>query len=115
MQIQVNTDDNVAGRDALTRRIETEVGNVVGRFADQITRLEIHLGDENAAKSGAQDKRCTIEARLAGRKPSAVKHSADTLEGAWTGAARKLRRSLQSRLGRLSDHKGASSIRKDGI
>ncbi|HVL70501.1 MAG TPA: HPF/RaiA family ribosome-associated protein [Beijerinckiaceae bacterium] len=115
MQIQVNTDDNVAGRDALTRRIETEVGNVVGRFAEQITRLEIHLGDHNAGKSGAQDKRCLIEARLAGRRPEAVSHEADTLEAAWTGAARKLRRSLESTLGRLGDHKGAASIRKDGI
>ncbi len=36
------------------------------------------------------------------------------LADAYSGAARKLRRVLDSTLGRASDHKGAETIRKDG-
>jgi len=114
MHIQVNTDDNVQGREELARRMETEVNNTLGRFSDQITRIEVHLSDLNAGKSGGNDKRCLMEARLAGRKPEAVSHEAGTLDEAFSEAARKLRRSLESTLGRLSDQKGAETIRKDG-
>lgn len=51
MQIQVNTDDNVEGRKELTGRIEAEAGATLARFSDQVTRVEVHLGDENAARS----------------------------------------------------------------
>ncbi len=114
MQIQVNTDDNVQGREELARRVEAEVTNTLGRFSDQITRIEVHLSDINAGKSGGNDKRCLMEARLAGRNPEAVSHEARTLNEAFTEAARKLRRSLESTLGRLSDQKGADSIRRGG-
>ena len=69
MQIQVNTDDNVEGCNELAHRIEVEINNTLGRFSDQITRIEVHLSDENAGKSGGADKRCLMEARLAGRQP----------------------------------------------
>lgn len=114
MQIQINTDDKVEGSDGLAHRIEAEINATLGRFSDQITRIEVHLSDENADKSGAADKRCLMEVRLAGRKPEAVTHRGETLEQAFSGAAKKLRSSLESTLGRLSDHKGAPSIRTDG-
>ena len=69
MQIQVNTDDNIEGRENLVRHIETEVGRILSRFGDQVTRVEIHLSDENAGKPGNADKRCLMEARPAGRPP----------------------------------------------
>jgi len=74
VQIQVNTDDNIEGRDELARQIEAAVNATLSRFSDQITRVEIHLSDENAGKSGSADKRCLMEARLAGRQPIAVSH-----------------------------------------
>jgi hypothetical protein len=114
MQIQVNTDDNVEGRDELAGQIEAEVNATLSRFSDQITRVEIHLSDENAGKSGIADKRCLMEARPAGRQPIAVSHEGATLEEAYSGAAKKLMSSLESTLGRASDHKGVASIRTDG-
>ena len=113
MQVQVNTDNTVQGRDDLAARVESDVRATLGRFEAQITRLEIHLGDENGPKLRAGDKRCTIEARLEGRRPEAVIHQADGLRAAWIGAARKLRRSLDSTLGRLTDYKGEVTIRKE--
>lgn len=114
MQIQVNTDDNIKGRDELASRIEAEVTAKLSRFSDQITRVEIHLSDENAGKSGSAHMRCLMEARPAGRQPIAVSHEGTTLEEAYSGAAKKLRSSLESTLGRASDHKGDASIRTDG-
>ena len=52
MHIQVNTDDNIDGDDALIAQVEAEIRDGLSRFADQITRVEVHLSDENAAKGG---------------------------------------------------------------
>lgn len=114
MQIQVNTDDNVEGRDELAQRVEAEIRDALDRFSDHITRVEVHLSDENSDKSGGSDKRCLMEARLAGRQPIAVSHQAGSLDEAFSGAAEKLKRSLDSTLGRLKDHKGRASIRGNG-
>ncbi len=114
MQIQVNTDANIKGRDDLVRQIEAEINTALNQFSDQITRIEVHLSDENAGKSGSADKRCLMEARPAGHQPIAVSHEGATLEEAYSGAAKKLRSSLESTLGRASDHKGGASIRTDG-
>ena len=111
MQIQVNTDDNVAGRESLARRVETEVARTLGRFGEYVTRVEVHLSDEDSVKSSGNDKRCLMEARLAGRAPIAVTDHAGTLDEAYRGAAEKLKRALESTIGRLKDHKGRDSIR----
>lgn len=89
---------------------EVEAG--LSRFAGQITRVEVHLGDAAATeRPGNPDKNCMIEARPTGRQPLAVSHQAATLEEAWRGATRKLRNALDTRFGRQSDVKGSASIR----
>jgi Sigma 54 modulation protein / S30EA ribosomal protein len=80
-------------------------GVVVGalqRFGDRITRVEVHLGDENGPKHGQNEKRCMMEARLKGRRPIAVTHHATTLEQAVHGAADNLIRAIASTLGRAA-------------
>ncbi len=104
MQIQINTDDNIEGREELADQVKGVVESALERFSDRITRVEVHLSDENGRKSGQDDKRCMIEARVAGRQPTAVTHQAATLDQAVDGAAEKLRRSLESTLARLADH-----------
>jgi ribosome-associated translation inhibitor RaiA len=102
MLIQINTDDNVNNSDALAGWVEATIRDVLERFADQVTRVEVHLSDENSdKKSGGSDMRCLLEARLAGRQPVAVTDAAETVEQAVEGAVRKMRRSLDSTLGRL--------------
>jgi hypothetical protein len=71
----------------------------------------VHLSDENANKSGGSDKRCLIEARLEGRQPEVASDEAATLEGAYSGATRKLQRVLESSLGKRGHVKGAETIR----
>lgn len=102
MLIQINTDDNIDHSDTLMKWIEATVTDVLGRFEDQVTRVEIHLSDENSdKKSGDSDMRCLLEARLKGRQPVAVTEAAATVEQAVDGAAGKMKRSLESTLGRL--------------
>jgi hypothetical protein len=111
LQIQVNTDDNIEGRDELTQKVQAEIATTLGRFADRITRVEVHLSDENAGKSGTNDKRCLMEVRPTGRQPVAVTHQAGSLAEAWNGASKKMRTVLDTTFGRLDDTKGGASIR----
>jgi ribosome-associated translation inhibitor RaiA len=104
MHIQVNTDNNIEGREELATQVEAVVEEALSRFSDQITRVEVHLSDENSHKSGQNDKRCLMEARLEGRRPTAVTHQAATLGQAVDGAADKLQKVIESTLGRLRDY-----------
>ncbi len=111
MQIQLNTDDHVQGADSLAAWAERELKDKLARFRDQVTRIEVHLSDVNASRVGGNDKRCKLEARLAGRQPVAVSHDADKVADALHGAAAKLARALDTALGRSRDARGRDSIR----
>jgi ribosomal subunit interface protein len=107
MKIQVNTDRHIEGGEALKAQVGDVVGNAVERFADRITRLEVHLSDENSGvRSGADDMRCAVEARLAGRQPITVTHNAATVQQAVAGAADKLERALARTIEKLQHAKG---------
>lgn len=103
MQIQINTDHNIADHEAVSADVSDVVTNALLRVRDRITRVEVHLSDENGDKSGPNDKRCVMEARLEGRQPVAVTHQATTVDQAVEGAAHKLSRLIESTLGRLHD------------
>lgn len=114
MQIQVNTDNHTSGSAGLTEKVEAVVEDALGRFGDRITRVEIHLTDENGRqKSGGGDKRCVMEARLAGLQPITVSAEGSGLMQALNGAADKLEKTLQHTLGRLDDSKGRTSFAGD--
>ncbi len=100
MKIQVNTDRNIQGDERLAEFVEKVVGDSLSRFRERITRVEVHLGDSNAGKPGNDDKRCMIEARLAGRQPTAVTHHAGSVRDAVTGATDKIERALERELGK---------------
>ena len=103
MQIQINTDHNIGGHQALTASVSGSVESALSRFSGHITRVEVHLSDENGRKGGQSDKRCMMEARLESRQPIAVTHQATTLDQAIDGAADKLIRLIENTLGRLHD------------
>lgn len=101
MKIQVNTDRTVDGHAAWAHGVESTVERALARFGEKITRVEVHVSDLNSDKFGTADKRCVLEARLAGLQPIAVTDEAATIDEAIHGAARKLVRALDSTLGRL--------------
>ena len=103
MQIQINTDRNIKGHETFTSQVSNEVERALHRFSKHITRVEIHLSDENGIKTGENDKKCILEARLEGRKPIAVTHQAETLDLAIAGATEKMIKMIESTLDRLHD------------
>ncbi|MBN1237405.1 MAG: HPF/RaiA family ribosome-associated protein [Gammaproteobacteria bacterium] len=101
MLIQINTDRNIEGREELAGRVEEKIRSALGRFDERLTRIEVHLGDENSDKKlGEDDKRCLLEGRPAGLAPIAVDHRAPTMELAVDGAIDKFRRALDSEIGK---------------
>lgn len=113
MQVQLNTSNGIDNKETLDRWADAEIRQHFARFAADVTRIEVHLSDENHAAGGAGDKRCVMEARLAHLQPMAVTHDADNLDDAFRGAADKLKRALDSAIGRMQSRRDRQSIRKD--
>lgn len=109
MQIQTNSDHNIDGHAALKVHVTNVVEGALDQLSEHITRVEVHLSDENGTTKdqtgGKGDKRCVMEARLQGYHPLAVTAHADTLHQSIEGAADKLARLVEKTLGRLNDRK----------
>jgi len=104
MIIQLNTDKNLTVHEAFGAQLHDLLSKELNRFSEHISRLEVHLSDENGGKDGQNDKRCLIEARLEGRQPIAVIANAHTHEHSVAEAIEKLKNSLDTILGRLRNH-----------
>ena len=104
MTIQINADKNLVVHEAFGNKLEDLLSEELSRFSEHITRLEIHLSDENGSKHGLNDKRCLLEARLEGRQPIVATHVANDYELALHGAIDKLKSSLTTITGRLRNH-----------
>ena len=111
MQVLINTDSHVNADPGLLYQVESEVVSTLARFSDQLTRVEVHLSDQNAGRGGAENMRCMLEARPAGRKPVAVTHVAATIEEAASGAGNNLASLLDTTFGRTAARRGRDSIR----
>lgn len=104
MQIQINTDKNVEGNERLVNYFTNELKTELTRFDDKITRVEVHFGDENSAKTGKSDMRCLIEVRIAKMKPIAVTDHAETTEKAFYHALVKVKKILESTFEKMKAH-----------
>lgn len=105
MQVQINTANNVAGREALMESIEANVRNRLARYESRLTRVEVHVGDENGEGAEGGDKRCVM-ARPAGLDPVTVTELASSIDQATAGALGKLSTALERTFGKLTDRKG---------
>ncbi|MBR9976850.1 MAG: HPF/RaiA family ribosome-associated protein [Bacteroidetes bacterium] len=104
MQINVQTDNQIEGGEALTQRITSEVEGTLGRFSDWITRVEVHISDENSSmKTGKDDIRCVVEARPKGLPPVSASNNAPTPVLACEGAVEKMEKILNRTAGRMRD------------
>ena len=104
MQIQVNTDNHIEGREGLIRKIEETVTRSMKRFAEKLTRVEIHIADQDSdKKSKGDDIRCKLEARPRGLDPITVSNQAATVDQAYKGAIDKAERALDRAFGKLGD------------
>ncbi len=101
MTIQLNTDKNLSVHEAFGSKLEDLLKDQLKRYSENITRLEVHLSDENGSKDGINDKRCLLEARLEGKQPIAVTAFGNTYELAVDSAIEKLKASLDTILGKM--------------
>ncbi|WP_298234755.1 HPF/RaiA family ribosome-associated protein [uncultured Azohydromonas sp.] len=117
MQVQVNHDDHIPGREDMERQIAQMLEAELDRYADQITRVEVHLSDNNADKLGDDDKRCLIEARVAGHGQLTASHQTGDMRAAIDGAIEKLLRVLDSSVGKVQDKtkNARETIRREGV
>ncbi|MBC7556615.1 MAG: HPF/RaiA family ribosome-associated protein [Chryseobacterium sp.] len=104
MEILINTDHNVEGSEEMIAYFKTEIQEDFERFSEHLTRIEVKISDENSEKGGDKDKRCVMEARIKGMQPTVVTSHEDTVKKAVKDATHKLKKSLDTVMGRLSDH-----------
>ncbi len=103
MKIQFNTENYVSGGEELREKLIPMIEDKLKRFNKYISRLEVHLSDENSGKSGPNDKRCLIEARMEGRQPVAVTGQAESYIEATALATGKIKAALDKIIGRMQD------------
>jgi ribosome-associated translation inhibitor RaiA len=106
MQIQVNSDNHIEGSIRLEEWVRTTVESTLDRYEEDLTRVEVHIRDENGDKPGPHDIRCQMEARPKGHQPISVTHKADSLDQAVEGAAVKLDHALEHLFGKLRSKRG---------
>ncbi len=104
MLIQVNTDSNVVAGEELRAEIDSVVTHALAHVSEHVSRVEVHLSDEDGPGRAQGDQRCMMEARVEGRQPVAVTHHASGRHDAIDGAAEKLKRLLEHTLGKSKDH-----------
>lgn len=105
MKILINTDNNLNITQELSDFYKNMIAGELDRFEEQITRIEVHLSDEDGSNTAGEDSiRCMLEARLEGLEPSVVTAHADNPEQAASAAVEKLKASLSSTIGRLRDY-----------
>ncbi|WP_110946920.1 HPF/RaiA family ribosome-associated protein [Pseudomonas bohemica] len=106
MQIQVNSDNHIESSIRLEEWVRTTVESTLDRYEEDLTRIEVHIRDENGDKPGPHDIRCQMEARPKGHQPISVTHKAESLDLAVDGAAVKLDHALEHLFGKLRSKRG---------
>jgi len=105
MQINVNTDRTIDKHQGLDEHVQSVVRSSIGRFGEHISRVDVHLSNENKEKQADGGNYCMMEARVSGYQPIVVREHAISLHQAISNAGDKLQRAIDSALGRLQDKK----------
>ena len=105
MEVNVNTDNTIQRHQGLDERVRTQVEEAIARFGDHVRRVDVHLSNENKEKHEDGSNYCMLEARVSGYAPVVVHAHAENLHLSISNAASKLKRALDSALGRLNDKK----------
>ncbi|MFT6443075.1 MAG: putative component of type VI protein secretion system [Crocinitomicaceae bacterium] len=103
MTIQINTDKTLSGNQKQKDFLASEITKALKIYEPHITRIEVHLKDENGKKEGLNDIKCILEVRIEGRQPVAVTSQADTVEFAVSDATDKVKTALKTIFGRIQN------------
>jgi ribosome-associated translation inhibitor RaiA len=115
MLVEINTDNHIKCNADFAGRVEGIVASALERFGSRVTRAAVHFSDENSrAKSSDADKRCAVEARLAGLQPVTVTATGSSLEQALDSALSRLEKTLARTIERRDAPKGRVSFAGEG-
>jgi ribosome-associated translation inhibitor RaiA len=103
MIIQLNTDKNLTIHSEYEAQITSKLNHDLERYTDHISRIEVHMSDENGSKGGINDKKCLLEARFEGKAPIVTSDLGDTYDLALKGATEKLRNALKTVVSKLQE------------
>jgi len=101
MKIQFNTDKNIEGTEMLKTFVSEKINSGLKHFVDKITRIEVHLSDQNADKGGTDDIQCKIEARVESIQPVMVVSKSESKEIALSDAVDKMKARLGTIIGKM--------------
>ncbi|MCH5715739.1 hypothetical protein [Niabella hibiscisoli] len=104
MIIQLHADRSLSIHEEYALKLNGVIARELDRFAELLTRVELHLADENAQRKTKEDKKCTIEAKLKSKHPVTVTSHGNTYDNAVTGAVQKLKASLDTIVGKMQHH-----------
>lgn len=87
---------------------ERRIQFALGRFAQRINRLDIHLKDENGPKGGV-DKTCRLLARILPFGTIVIQDGDADIQALLDRAVDRLARSIRRELDRRRDYRNASA------
>ena len=96
MTVQINTDKNIEWDQRHNEHFTGSINGELDRYSEHITRVEVHVSDENAGKKGVNDIRCLMEVRIEGKQPIAVTEQSNTIEQSVAGSITKVKAALKS-------------------
>ena len=99
MQIQINFGD-IQNSNAVEEHVSQCLEKALEHVSDRVTRVEVHLRDDKQGRDGHDDKRCTMEVRLAGEQPMAVESRSSDIYHSITETAEKLGRAVGHKIDR---------------
>ncbi|ACY35386.1 ribosomal subunit Interface protein [Comamonas testosteroni] len=112
MQVQVHADDSIQGGESLAQWAQEEINAKLARLKEYVVRVEVFLTGVDALKTtGGPGKRCVLETRATGRPPIAVNAEAEKVKEAFSAAIEKLKRAVETDLGKLKDKNLRESVR----
>ena len=112
MQVQVHADDSIQGGESLAQWAQEEINSKMARLKEYVVRVEVFLTGVDALKTtGGPGKRCGLGTRATGRPPIAVNAEAEKVKDAFNAAIEKLRRAVETDLGKLKDKNLRESVR----
>lgn len=103
MKVQLNTDRNIEGNENLEFFVNEKIESKLGRFKNDITRVEVHLSDQNGEKFGKDDTHCRIEVRLINHNPVTVLEKSKNLNSSINGAVDKMKNLLDTHFDKLKN------------
>ena len=104
MLVQIHTDKNIEGGSRFSEYFSAEIKEQLARFNEIVTRIEVHVTDQNGSKTSPNDKKCVIEARIEKKQPIAVTAHGDTAEKAFFEALENVQRVLETTVEKIKAH-----------